>query len=78
MVKKRLSFSDEIRQAVGAAGLTRYRICKELGIAEPLMSRFMAGKGFLGQGTLDAIAGLLDLHVAVGKPGKLRRPKEKG
>jgi transcriptional regulator with XRE-family HTH domain len=78
MVKNRVSFSDEIRQAVDASGLTRYRICKELGIAEPLMSRFMAGKGFLGQGTLDAVAELLDLHVAAGKPSKIWRPKEKG
>ena len=31
-----------------------------------LLSRFMAGK-WLGQGTLDALAALLDLHVATGK-----------
>jgi transcriptional regulator with XRE-family HTH domain len=64
MAKRFLKFSDEIRKAVDASGLTRYRICKEIGIAQSLMSRFMAGKSWLGQGTLDALAKLLDLHIA--------------
>jgi hypothetical protein len=64
MGKRFLKFSDEIRKAVDASGLTRYRICKEISIAQSLMSRFMAGKSWLGQGTLDALAKLLDLHVA--------------
>jgi transcriptional regulator with XRE-family HTH domain len=64
MAKRFLKFSDEIRNAVDASGLTRYRICKEIGIAQSLMSRFMAGTSWLGQGTLDALAKLLDIHVA--------------
>jgi transcriptional regulator with XRE-family HTH domain len=72
MTKKRLKFSDQLRRAVAASGLSRYRISKELGVSESLLSRFMSGK-WLGQGTLDALANLLDLHVAAGKP-----PKKKG
>ncbi len=68
MARIRLKFTDEIRQAVDASGLTRYRICQELGIKEAQMSRFMNGKGFLGQENLDALAELLDLHVSAGKP----------
>jgi hypothetical protein len=46
---------------------SRYRICKELGVSESLLSRFMSGKGGLSLDTLDALAALLDLHVAAGK-----------
>jgi transcriptional regulator with XRE-family HTH domain len=65
MAKKRLTFSDQLRRAVDASGLSRYRIAKELGVSESLLSRFMSGK-WLGQETLNALAALLDLHVAVG------------
>ena len=37
--------SDEIRDAVNASGMSRYAICKTLGIAEATMSRFMNDKG---------------------------------
>lgn len=72
MGKERAKLSDEIRQAVDASGLTRYRISKELGIAESTMSRFMSGQGGLSMEYLDALAKLLDLHITAGKP----RPKK--
>lgn len=53
--------------------MSRYRVCKTLGIAESAMSRFMAGKGGLSMANLDALAQLLDLHLAAGK-----RPTKKG
>jgi transcriptional regulator with XRE-family HTH domain len=65
MARKRLKFSDQLRRAVDASGLSRYRISKLLGVSESLLSRFMSGK-WLGQETLDALAALLDLHVAAG------------
>jgi transcriptional regulator with XRE-family HTH domain len=68
MARKRLKFSDEIRQAVESSGLSRYAICKKLGIDQAQLSRFMAGKGWIGQDNLDALAELLELHVAAGKP----------
>lgn len=68
MAKKRLTFTDEIRRAIDACGLTRYRICQETGIKEAQMSRLMKRKGFLGQDNLDALAKLLGLHVSAGKP----------
>ena len=68
MAKKRTRFSDEIRAAVERSGLSRYAICKELGIPQSSMSRFMSGENWLGQDTLDALAELLDLHVSAGKP----------
>ena len=64
--RKRRPLSDEIRRAVDARDMSRYRMCKELGIAESTMSRFMAG-GWLGQENLNALAELLDLHITVGR-----------
>ena len=72
MAKKPIKFSDELRRAVDACGMSRYRIAKLLGVSESLLSRFISGK-WLGQESLDALADLLDLHVAAGK-----RPKKKG
>ena len=73
MAKKRKRFSDEIRAAVEQSGLSRYAICKALGVPQSSMSRFMSGENWLGQDTLDALAKLLNFHIAAGK-----RPKKKG
>jgi hypothetical protein len=47
--------------------LSRYRICKTLGIAESTLSRFMSGQGGLSMEYLDALADLLDLDIVTGK-----------
>lgn len=62
-MKQEISFSDEIRHAVDASGLSRYRIAKELGISESTMSRFMNRKGGLTLKLLDRLADLLGLHI---------------
>ena len=63
MTKNRVKLSEQIRQAVDASGLSRYRISKSLGIAESTMSRFMSGQG-LTMEHLDALADLLELDIA--------------
>lgn len=65
--KYKNGFTDEIRAAVDASGLSRYRIALTIGIDHSTMSRFMSG-GMLGRENLDALAKLLDLHVSRG-PG---------
>jgi len=72
MESKRLQFSDEVRLAIDASGMSRYRICKELGMDQAAMSRFMHGKSGISIDQLDALAALLDLHVITGTP----RPKK--
>lgn len=62
MGKRHAKFSDQIRQAVDASDLSRYRICKLIGISESTMSRFMSG-GWLGSENMDALADLLHLDV---------------
>jgi transcriptional regulator with XRE-family HTH domain len=71
MAKKRIKFCDELRRAVDNCGMTRYRIAKTLGVSESLLSRFMSG-AWLGQESLDALAELLELHVAAGKRRKAK------
>jgi hypothetical protein len=72
MAKQRGKLSDEIRRAVDSSGLTRYRISKSLNIAESTMSRFMSGQGGLSMEYLDALAELLDLHIAIGTEQKAK------
>jgi hypothetical protein len=63
MAKKRKKLSDQIRRAVDGSGLSRYRICKMLDLAEATMSRFMTAQGGLSMAHLDALADLLDLNI---------------
>lgn len=63
MTHKKLS--DEIKDAVNASGMSRYAICKALGIAEATMSRFMNGKGGLSMDFIDRLAELLGMHIVV-------------
>jgi transcriptional regulator with XRE-family HTH domain len=58
-----MRFSDQIRRAVDSSGLSRYRICKDGGIDQATMSRFMSGKIGLSMPTLDALADVLGLDV---------------
>jgi transcriptional regulator with XRE-family HTH domain len=63
-------FSDQIRQAIDASGMSRYAICKAVGMTQGAMSRFMNGKGGLSVETIDKLAALLGLTVK-------RKPKPK-
>jgi transcriptional regulator with XRE-family HTH domain len=67
MTSKRIPLSEQIRRAIRGSGMTRYRICREIGLTQPTMTRFMAGKASLSLQTLDKIAELLDLRIVAGK-----------
>ena len=73
MSKKRKNLTCQIQEAVKLSGMTRYRICKILGISESTMSRFMANKGGLSMRTLDALVELLDLEIIFHKGKKTKR-----
>ena len=67
-MSKRQTLTAQLRLAIDAAPLSRYRICKEVGMSPATMSRFMSGKGGLSMEMLDRIAALLDLRIVTGKP----------
>ena len=71
MGKKRQKVSDQIRAAIDAAGVTRYRISKDTGISESMLSRFMGGSRGLSMEALDTLGEYLDLEV-------VRRETRKG
>jgi transcriptional regulator with XRE-family HTH domain len=56
-------FSDQIRAAVDASGMTRYGICKAIGLNQGAMSRFMNRGGGLSMDVLDRLAGVIGLSV---------------
>jgi transcriptional regulator with XRE-family HTH domain len=63
MATKKLSLSDQLRQFIETAGVSRYRISQETGISEPLLSRFMHGKAFFSEESLNTIAEALELEL---------------
>ncbi len=73
MARRRVTLSDQVRAAVDASGLSRYRICKETGLSQAAMSRFMSGQGGLSMKALDRVADLLDLNITTGKRRGSRR-----
>jgi hypothetical protein len=62
---RRMSFTDQIRQAIAHSEVTRYRIAQETGVAESTLSRFMGGKGGLSLDALERVGEYLDLMVVV-------------
>ena len=68
-------FSDQIRDAVNASGISRYAICKAMGFSQAAMSRFMSGQAGVSLEVLDKLAEVIGLEVTT-KPTP--EPKEKG
>jgi transcriptional regulator with XRE-family HTH domain len=78
MIPKRVKLTDQIRRAVDACGLSRYRICKIIGLDQGTFSKFMAGKCGLSLQTLDAVADVLGLDVVARGPVKVSPPAKRG
>ena len=72
MPRRHMSLSDQVRVAVDASGMSRYRICKEADIGQAAMSRFMSGQGGLSMKALDRLAVVLDLNITTGKRRRSR------
>ena len=76
MPGKSVSFVDELRRAIDASGMSRYRICKVSGIDYAGMSRFMNRKGFFSEASLNRVAAALRLELVVKRP-TVKLPKVK-
>jgi transcriptional regulator with XRE-family HTH domain len=66
--------SEQIRAAVAGSGLSRYRIAKEIGVSQALLSKFMHGKRGLSMEVLDRLGALLGLEIVA----RLEPRKEEG
>lgn len=66
------TLSDQIRDAILNAGVSRYRIAKETGVDQPALSRFVHGERGLSIEALDAIGLYLGLVIVK------KQPKKKG
>jgi hypothetical protein len=61
--KKSRAISEQLREAIDASGMSRYRICKEIGLSESTMSHFMAGECGLALTTVDRLGDFLGLTI---------------
>ena len=78
MSVRRIKLSDQIRRAIDASGVTRYRIAKEIGLDHAVCSRFMADKSGLSVKNLDALADVLGLDVVARGPVRVSPPAKPG
>ena len=62
---------DEMRKAIQRSDRTRYRLCKDTGIDQGALSRFVAGHPGLSLENLETLANALGLEIVV-------RPIRKG
>jgi len=73
MAKQILPLSEQIRRAIIASGISRYRIGKEIDVSESSLSHFMAGRAGLSQAVLDRLGEFLGLEIVVkGNPQKMK------
>lgn len=70
MSKRQTSLTNQVRRAILASGLSRYRISQETDVDQAALSRFMAGKTGLTLASLDALADVLGLRIVADRPRK--------
>ena len=63
MRKREPTLSQQIRHAIDDSGMSRYAICKAIGLSQSTMSRFMKGNGGLSMEMLDRIGAILKLKI---------------
>lgn len=73
MSKKNTSLIDQLRHYIETAEVSRYRISKETGISQSLLSRFMHGKAFFSEESLNTLADALGLELTKKKSAPAKR-----
>jgi len=74
-MKRQATFSDEIKRAIRASGLTVYRLAKLSGVDKSVISRFLSGKMGMHTENLDKVAAVLGLRVTTGTKAKGRKER---
>jgi hypothetical protein len=62
--------SDKLRAAILGAPVTRYRIAKDAGVGESILSKFVNRKTGLDGATIDVLAEYLGLELIERKKGR--------
>jgi transcriptional regulator with XRE-family HTH domain len=73
MRRKRIPFSDQLRQAIDGCGKSRYEISQETGIDQATLSRFMNDKGGLSMPVLDLLTDYLGLNITTASKPRKRK-----
>ena len=73
MTRRRDKLTDQIRRAVDESGTSRYRLWKETGIDQAILSRFMARKAGMTLKSLDVLADALGLRIVADKSKRKTR-----
>ena len=70
---KRLKLTEQVRQAIDVCGETRYRICKNTGLDNATLCRFMSGERGLSMEALDTVAEYLELSIVSDRKSAQRK-----
>jgi DNA transposition AAA+ family ATPase len=76
MKTKQTSLTDQLRQLIEDAEITRYQLWQQTGIDQAVLSKFVNGKGGLSMESLDKIGELLNLQITT-KPSPAKGRKGK-
>ena len=66
MARKRKPLSEQLREAILSADISRYRIAKETGLTQAGLSRFVNHVAGLSLDSIDKIGECLGLEIVVG------------
>lgn len=77
MSQKKTTLSDQLRQFIETADVSRYRISQQTGISQSLLSRFMHGTAGLSVDSLDKLGDALDLQLIKTPKPAVKSRKEK-
>lgn len=75
--KKPKPLSQQLRDAIDASEMSRYRICKKIALPESTMSHFMHAQCGLQLSTIDRLGELLGLRIVAETQIQAKQPKRK-
>jgi hypothetical protein len=73
---KRLS--EQLREAIVKADVTRYEISKETGVDQTALSKFVLGRRGISVEAMDAVGLYLGLKITTSRRPRRRQAKKKG
>lgn len=67
------TLTEQLREAIETAGVTRYEIAKQTGVSQAALSKFVLGQRGLSNKAMDAVGEYLGLSIC--KKRQLRKKK---